>query len=87
MGGGSAENFFVSENTTVGSVIGVLRIAGDPGPQGDIQLQLKTTSQGPSAIAIAENSKNVILVAQLDKEVRKLWTNWTFLDLITRVIY
>lgn len=39
--GGSAENFIVSEDIGVNSVIGQLKINGDPSPNGNIKLSLR----------------------------------------------
>jgi len=64
-GGGSAQTFFVSENTTVGSVIGVLEIGGEAGSSGDIVLRFHGNE---TRIAIQENSKNLTLLQPLDKE-------------------
>ncbi|XP_057376036.1 cadherin EGF LAG seven-pass G-type receptor 1-like [Daphnia carinata] len=65
IGGGSAETFFVSENATVGSVIGVLRIAGDPSADGDITLRLEANE---TVVSIDTHTKNLTLIKALDKE-------------------
>ncbi|XP_053695727.1 cadherin-99C-like isoform X2 [Sabethes cyaneus] len=61
--GGSAENFLVSENATVGSFLGTLSINGDP--KTDITLSLREKN---SPVMISSNSKNLILNQRLDKE-------------------
>uniref|UniRef100_A0A1B6C9V6 Cadherin domain-containing protein n=1 Tax=Clastoptera arizonana TaxID=38151 RepID=A0A1B6C9V6_9HEMI len=63
--GGSAESFFVSEDTPVGTVIGTLRIFGDPGELGNIDLRLKELD---SPVVISPGSKNLTLTRKLDKE-------------------
>ncbi|KAK6633404.1 hypothetical protein RUM44_004006 [Polyplax serrata] len=64
--GGSSESFFVSESLPVNSVIGVLKIHGDPSEQfGDITLKLHRPD---SPVKIAKGSKNLTLARQLDKE-------------------
>jgi len=65
-GGGSSETFFVSENATVGSVIGVLEIVGDAGALGDIILRVDGNQS--AVIAIEKHSKNLTLIRPLDKE-------------------
>ncbi|XP_046649678.1 protocadherin-like wing polarity protein stan [Daphnia pulicaria] len=66
IGGGSAETFFVSENATVGSVIGVLRIAGDPSADGDITMRLEASNE--TVVSIDTHTKNLTLIKALDKE-------------------
>uniref|UniRef100_A0A1B6EHK3 Cadherin domain-containing protein n=2 Tax=Cuerna arida TaxID=1464854 RepID=A0A1B6EHK3_9HEMI len=63
--GGSAESFFVSEDLPVGSVVGTLRILGDPSERGNIELRLKELD---SPVRIAPGSKNLTLTRKLDKE-------------------
>ncbi|XP_065202017.1 protocadherin beta-11 isoform X2 [Planococcus citri] len=63
--GGSAESFFVSEDLSVGSFLGSLKIIGDAGEFGNIELHLKETD---SPVSIAPFTKNLSLVKQLDKE-------------------
>ncbi|XP_063224193.1 protocadherin Fat 4 [Bacillus rossius redtenbacheri] len=64
--GGSAESFFVSEDLPVGSVIGSLRIIGDPSElTGDVVLRLKEVD---SPVRIYPGSKNISLARRLDKE-------------------
>lgn len=67
-GGGSAENFLVSEDITVGSVIGQLRINGDPRPDtGTISLSLRERDRD-SPVQIEKGTKDLVLIAPLDKE-------------------
>ncbi|KAG8264735.1 hypothetical protein J6590_004753 [Homalodisca vitripennis] len=66
--GGSAESFFVSEDLPVGSVVGTLRILGDPSERGNIDLRLKELD---SPVRIAPGSKNLTLTRKLDKEKLK----------------
>ncbi|XP_015835493.1 protocadherin beta-12 [Tribolium castaneum] len=63
--GASSENFFVSENNSVGSIIGQIRVHGDPRPGGTIALHLKETD---SPVAISPGTKNLTLRRKLDKE-------------------
>ncbi|XP_065333277.1 cadherin EGF LAG seven-pass G-type receptor 1 isoform X1 [Cloeon dipterum] len=63
--GGSAESFFVSEDSPVGSVVGSVRVFGDPSERGDISLRLKETD---SPVQIAPGTNNLTLTRQLDKE-------------------
>ncbi|KAK7595296.1 hypothetical protein V9T40_013121 [Parthenolecanium corni] len=63
--GGSAESFFVSEDQPVTSLIGSLKIIGDPSEFGNIELRLK---ENDSPVSIIPFSKNLSLVKQLDKE-------------------
>ncbi|XP_017769674.1 PREDICTED: cadherin-related tumor suppressor-like [Nicrophorus vespilloides] len=63
--GGSSESFFVSEDLEIGSVIGHVRVHGDPRPGGTIALHLK---ESDSPIDISPGSKNLTLIRQLDKE-------------------
>ncbi|KAJ3655050.1 hypothetical protein Zmor_014194 [Zophobas morio] len=63
--GASSENFFVSENNSVGSTIGQVRVHGDPRPGGTIALRLKEID---SPIAISPGTKNLTLRRKLDKE-------------------
>lgn len=46
---------------------GALRIAGDPGVDGDIYLRLDSNE---TVVSIEPNSKNLTLIKPLDKEVR-----------------
>lgn len=65
-GGGSAENFLASEDVAVGTVIGTLRINGDPTIDlGDILLSLR---ERDSPVKISPGSKDLVLVVPLDKE-------------------
>ncbi|XP_067014510.2 protocadherin beta-6 isoform X2 [Anabrus simplex] len=64
--GGSAENFFVSEDVPVGSVVGTLRIFGDPSERGgNIVLRLQELD---SPVRIQPGTKNLTLTRKLDKE-------------------
>ncbi|XKL64605.1 hypothetical protein PGB90_004691 [Kerria lacca] len=63
--GGSAESFFVSEDQPVSSIIGSLKIIGDVGEYGNIELHLK---ENDSPVSIIPFTKNLSLVKQLDKE-------------------
>ncbi|CAL4068557.1 unnamed protein product, partial [Meganyctiphanes norvegica] len=65
MAGGPVENFFVKESLPIGSIIGVLQLEGDPGPEGDIFLSLDRQN---SPVSIESFSKNLTLVTALDKE-------------------
>uniref|UniRef100_A0A182NFQ9 Cadherin domain-containing protein n=1 Tax=Anopheles dirus TaxID=7168 RepID=A0A182NFQ9_9DIPT len=62
-GGGSAVNFFANEDITVGSVVGSLRVLGDPGK--DIVLTLR---EKDSPVYIAPGTKDLIVAKPLDKE-------------------
>uniref|UniRef100_A0A182VXH8 Cadherin domain-containing protein n=1 Tax=Anopheles minimus TaxID=112268 RepID=A0A182VXH8_9DIPT len=62
-GGGSAVNFFANEDITVGSVVGNLRVLGDPGK--DIVLTLR---EKDSPVYIAPGTKDLIVAKPLDKE-------------------
>ncbi|XP_053680420.1 cadherin EGF LAG seven-pass G-type receptor 1 [Anopheles nili] len=62
-GGGSAVNFFANEDITVGSVVGSLRVLGDPGK--DIALTLR---EKDSPVYIAPGTKDLIVAKPLDKE-------------------
>ncbi|XP_044750836.1 protocadherin-16 [Coccinella septempunctata] len=63
--GSSSESFFVSEDQPVGTIIGQVRIVGDPKPGGNIGLRLK---EEDSPVEIASGSKNLTLKKRLDKE-------------------
>ncbi|KAB0797967.1 hypothetical protein PPYR_08960 [Photinus pyralis] len=63
--GASSENFFVSEDSPIGSIIGQVRIHGDPRPGGTIALRLR---EPDSPIAIISSSRNLTLRRALDKE-------------------
>lgn len=63
--GASSETFFVSESETPGSVIGEIRIHGDPRPAGSISLRLK---EHDSPVEITPGTKNLTLKRKLDKE-------------------
>lgn len=66
-GGGSAENFIVSEDIKVNSVIGQLKINGDPSPNGNIILTLRERDRN-APVQIDPGTKDLILTSQLDKE-------------------
>ncbi|XP_073972027.1 protocadherin Fat 4-like Cad96Ca [Rhodnius prolixus] len=63
--GSSGENFFASEDLPLGSLIGTLRIHGDAGPRGNIELRLEELD---SPVLIEPGTKNLTLVKKLDKE-------------------
>lgn len=63
--GATAAHLFVSEDQKVGDIIGVLRVLGDPGPQGDIELRLQ---EHDSPISFSPHSRNLTLTRALDKE-------------------
>lgn len=63
--GGSGENFFASEDLPLGSLIGSLKINGDVGPRGNIELRLEELD---SPVIIEPGTKNLTLVKKLDKE-------------------
>ncbi|KAK5646834.1 hypothetical protein RI129_005298 [Pyrocoelia pectoralis] len=63
--GASSENFFVSEDLPIGSIIGQVRVHGDPRPGGTIVLRLR---EPDSPIAIIPGSRNLTLRRILDKE-------------------
>ncbi|KAJ6636860.1 Protocadherin Fat 1 [Pseudolycoriella hygida] len=65
-GGGSAESFLASEDMPVGSVIGKLRINGNPNKEsGDINLSLREKG---SPVQISPGTKDIVLIMALDKE-------------------
>ncbi|XP_066901926.1 protocadherin-15 isoform X2 [Halyomorpha halys] len=63
--GGSGENFFASEDLPLGSLIGSLRINGEVGPRGNIELRLEEVD---SPVVIEPGTKNLTLIKKLDKE-------------------
>lgn len=65
--GGSAENFIVSEDIRVNSVIGQLKINGDPSPNGNINLSLRERDRN-APVQIDPGTKDLILTSNLDKE-------------------
>ena len=65
--GGSAENFVVSEDIKVNSVIGQLKINGDPSPNGNINLSLRERDRN-APVQIDPGTKDLILTSKLDKE-------------------
>lgn len=65
-GGGVAENFLASEDVAVGTVVGTLRINGNPSIEnGDIKLSLR---ERDSPVSIAPGTKDLVLIVPLDKE-------------------
>lgn len=64
-GGGSAENFIVSEDIAVGSVVGQLKINGDP--SSTITLSLRERDRG-APVKIEKGTKDLVLISPLDKE-------------------
>ncbi|KAH8399430.1 hypothetical protein KR215_010070, partial [Drosophila sulfurigaster] len=65
-GGGSAESFLATEDLTVGSIIGKLRINGDPNVEtGDINLSLREKN---APVEIVAGTKDLALSVELDKE-------------------
>lgn len=65
-GGGSAESFLASEDMEIGSIIGKLRINGNPHiEKGDINLSLR---ERDAPVKIPPGTKNIVLIAPLDKE-------------------
>lgn len=63
--GASSETYFISESLSVGSVIGEIRILGDPRPAGSISLRLK---EEDSPVEITPGTKNLTLKRIVDKE-------------------
>ena len=53
---------------SIRTFLGILRIIGDAGEFGNIELRLKETD---SPVSIISHSKNLSLVKQLDKEVNE----------------
>jgi hypothetical protein len=66
-GGGSAENFIVSEDIAVGAIIGKLKINGNPAPNGNIKLSLRERDRD-APVQIESGTKDLILTSPLDKE-------------------
>lgn len=65
-GGGSAESFLATEDLAVGSIIGKLRINGDPTAEtGDINLSLR---EKHAPVEIVPGTKDLALAVELDKE-------------------
>lgn len=65
-GGGSAESFLATEDLAVGSIIGRLRINGDPtADTGDINLTLR---EKHAPVEIVAGTKDLALAVELDKE-------------------
>lgn len=64
---GSAENFIVSEDILVNSVIGQLKINGDASPSGNIHLALRDQDRN-SPVKLSPGTKDLILTSKLDKE-------------------
>lgn len=65
--GGSAENFIVSEDISVGAIIGKLKINGNPAPNGNIKLTLRERDRD-APVEIEPGTKDLILTSPLDKE-------------------
>lgn len=65
--GGSSENFVVSEDIKVNSVIGKLRINGDASKNGNINLSLRERDNN-APVQIDPYTKDLILLSRLDKE-------------------
>ncbi len=69
-GGGSTETFFIKESLRVGSLLGTLRVIGEPGK--DIDLSLAVRGGGGEGVVvpleIEEGTKNLRLTSPLDKE-------------------
>lgn len=66
--GGSAENFIVSEDISVGAIIGKLKINGNPSPlNGNIKLTLRERDRD-APVQIEPGTKDIILTSPLDKE-------------------
>ena len=63
-GGGSTETFFVKESLPAGSLIGGLRIIGDP--RADIRIRLR--EEGELPVAIEPGTKDLVLKRKLDRE-------------------
>ena len=63
-GGGSTETFFVKESLPAGSLIGGLRIIGDPAR--DIRVRLEGADGLP--VAIEPGTKDLVLKRELDRE-------------------
>ncbi|XP_046805578.1 protocadherin Fat 1 [Lucilia cuprina] len=67
-GGGSAESFLASEDLEIGTIIGKLRINGDPDMEnGDINLALR---EKDAPVEIVPGTKDLALAVELDKEGR-----------------
>lgn len=65
-GGGSAESFLANEDLQVGSIIGKLRINGNPdAEEGDIDLSFR---EKEAPIEIVSGTKDLSLAVELDKE-------------------
>lgn len=66
--GGSAENFIVSEDISVGAIIGKLKINGNPTPHsGNVKLSLRERDRD-APVQIEPGTKDLILTSPLDKE-------------------
>lgn len=66
--GGSAENFIVSEDISVGALIGKLRINGNPSlHSGNVKLSLRERDRD-APVQIEPGTKDLILTSPLDKE-------------------
>jgi hypothetical protein len=65
--GGSAESFIVSEDISVGAIIGKLKIIGNPAPNGNIRLTLRERDRD-APVQIEPGTMDLILTSPLDKE-------------------
>ncbi|TMW52075.1 hypothetical protein DOY81_002855, partial [Sarcophaga bullata] len=66
-GGGSAESFLASEDLEIGTIIGKLRINGDPDVEhGDINLTLR---EKDAPVEIVPGTKDLALAVELDRRV------------------
>jgi hypothetical protein len=57
----------VNEDISVGSIIGQLRVNGDPSPSGSVILSLRERDRN-SPVQIEQGTKDLVLIAPLDKE-------------------
>lgn len=64
---GSAENFIVSEDILVNTVIGQIKINGDASPNGNIKLSLREQDRN-APVSLTPGTKDLILTSKLDKE-------------------
>ncbi len=63
-GGGSTETFFVKESLPVGSLIGGLRVIGEP----DVDVRISLVGGGGLPVALEPGTKDLVLRRELDKE-------------------
>ncbi|GAB6021518.1 hypothetical protein CHUAL_004123 [Chamberlinius hualienensis] len=68
--GSSSASFSVSENLSIGGILGVLEVGGNASRGGDIQLSLQEVKRRnwPNMIHILPETKQLILTGKLDKE-------------------